>query len=121
MQVGTNNRALFEGMVAGLEFAKAIGPDRIYARIHQLARMAFDRARQMPGLQMLTPDDDRMFGSLISFQMQPPHFRKFSALCKERRIWIMQSERFRVSAHIHTRPEDIDLLFRTMEEARTSL
>ncbi len=121
MQVGTNNRALFEGLVAGLEFAKAIGPDRIYARIHQLARMVFDRARQTPGLQLLTPDDDRMFGSLVSFQMQPAHFRKFSALCKERRIWIMQSERFRVSAHIHTRPEDIDLLFRTLEEARASL
>ena len=121
MQVGTNNRALFEGMVAGLEFAKAIGPDRIYARIHQLARMAFDRARQTPGLRLLTPDDDRMFGSLVSFQMEPAHFRKFSALCKERRIWIMQSERFRVSAHIHTRPEDIDLLFRTLAEARASL
>ncbi|MFN0102712.1 MAG: aminotransferase class V-fold PLP-dependent enzyme [Bryobacteraceae bacterium] len=121
MQVGTNNRAIFEGMVAGLEFAKAIGPERIYARIHQLARMAFDRARKTPKLELLTPDDDRMFGSLVSFQMQPAHFKKFSALCRERRIWIMQSERFRVSAHIHTRPEDIDLLFQTLDEARASL
>ena len=121
MQVGTNNRAIFEGMLAGLEFAKAIGPERIYARIHQLARMVFDRARQTPGLDLLTPDDDRMFGSLVSFQMQPAHFRKFSALCRERKIWIMQSERFRVSAHIHTRPEDIELLFRTLDEARASL
>jgi isopenicillin-N epimerase len=121
MQVGTNNRAIFEGMVAGLEFARAIGPDRIYARMHQLARMVFERARQTPGLQMLTPDDDRLFGSLVSFQMQPAHFQKFAALCRARRIWIMMSERFRVSTHIHTRPEDIDLLFRTLDEARASL
>ncbi len=121
MQVGTNNRAIFEGMVAGLAFAKAIGPERIYARIHQLARMSLERARRVPGVRLLTPDDDRMFGSLVSLQMEPAHFRKFSALCRERKIWIMQSERFRVSAHIHTRPEDIDLLFRTMEEARASL
>jgi isopenicillin-N epimerase len=117
MQVGTNNRAIFEGMVAGLEFARAIGPERIYARIHQLARTAYDRARRTPGLRMLTPDDDRMFGSLVSFEMAPDRFRKFSALCRERKIWIMQSPRFRVSTHIHTRPEDIDLLFRTLDEA----
>jgi selenocysteine lyase/cysteine desulfurase len=104
-----------------LEFAKSIGPDRIYARIHQLARMAFDRARQMPGLRLLTPDDDRMFGSLVAFDMPPAQFKKFGALCRERKIWIMMSERFRVSSHIHTRPEDIDLLFQTLEEARKSL
>lgn len=121
MQVGTNNRAIFEGMVAGLAFAREIGPERIYARIHQLARMAFERARTAKGLTLLTPDDDRMFGSLVTVQMEPAHFKKFSALCRQRRIWIMQSERFRISAHIHTRPEDIDLLFRTMDEARASL
>ncbi|MBI2686267.1 MAG: aminotransferase class V-fold PLP-dependent enzyme [Acidobacteria bacterium] len=117
MQVGTNNRAILEGMVAGLEFGKGIGPDRIYTRIHQLARMVFDRARRMPGVKMLTPDDDRMFGSLVTMQLQPAHAQKFAALCKERRIWISGAERFRVSTHIHTRPEDIDLLLRTMTES----
>ncbi len=121
MQVGTNNRAIFEGMVAGVEFARAIGPELIYARIHKLARMAFERARGKGDLQLLTPDDDRMFGSLVSFQMRPGHFRKFSSLCRERKIWIMQSERFRVSAHIHTRPEDIELLFQTIDDARRLL
>lgn len=121
MQVGTNNRAIFEGMVAGLEFAKAIGPDRIYARLRQLSRMVFDRARQTAGLQLLTPDDDRMFASMVSVQLQPAHFKQFAALCRQRRIWIMMSDRFRVSVHIHTRPDDIELLFRTLDEARTSL
>lgn len=121
MQVGTNNRAIFEGMVAGLEFARSIGPDRIYARIHQLARMVYQRASQMPGLRLLTPDDDRMFGSLVAFDMPPAQFKRFAALCRERKIWIMMSERFRVSSHIHTRLEDIDLLFQTLEEARKSL
>jgi selenocysteine lyase/cysteine desulfurase len=83
--------------------------------------MVFERARQTAGLQLLTPDDDRMFGSLVSFQMQPAHFKKFATLCRQRRIWIMMAERFRVSVHVHTRPEDIDLLFKTIEDARTSL
>ena len=31
------NRAIIKGMMAGLHFAQAIGPDAIYARIHELA------------------------------------------------------------------------------------
>ncbi|HEU0124018.1 MAG TPA: aminotransferase class V-fold PLP-dependent enzyme [Bryobacteraceae bacterium] len=118
MQVGTNNRALFEGMVEGLRFAKEIGPERIYARIHQLARTVLERARELPELRLLTPDDDRMFGSLVSFQMDPALFRRFADLCRQRKIWIMMSDRFRVSVHIHTRPGDIDLLFEALRDAR---
>ena len=33
-------------MLAGIKFAQAIGPERIYARIHQLARRTFERAAQ---------------------------------------------------------------------------
>ncbi|MBL8241382.1 MAG: aminotransferase class V-fold PLP-dependent enzyme [Bryobacterales bacterium] len=118
MLLGTNNRAVLEGMVAGLAFAKAIGPERIHARLRQLSRMVLDRAMAMSGVQVLTPNDDRMFAALVAMQLQPAHFKKFAALCRQRRIWIMMAERFRVSVHIHTRPEDIDLLFRTMEETR---
>jgi selenocysteine lyase/cysteine desulfurase len=118
MQVGTNNRAILEGMLAGLQFANEIGPDRIFKRIHELASVVVERARQYPELELLTPADHRMFGSLVTFRMKPAHYQRFSALCKQRRIWIVQSERFRVSTHIHTRREDIDLLFRTLEEAR---
>ena len=108
MMMGTNNRAIFEGMMAGLDFAGAIGPDRIYNRIHQLARNAFDRARKLPYLKMLTPDNDSMFGSLVSFQMTPDHYKRFAAACAKKRIWILQSERMRIATHIHTRPEDVD-------------
>lgn len=118
MQLGTNNRAILEGMVAGLRFAKEIGPERIYARLRQLSKMVLERAKAMGGVQVLTPDDGRMFAALVSMQLQPGHFKKFAALCRRRKIWIMMAERFRVSVHIHTRPEDIDLLFRTLVEAR---
>ena len=120
MMMGTNNRAVFEGMMAGLDFANAIGPNRIYNRIHQLARQAFDRAHKLPYLKMLTPDNDRMFGSLVSFQMTTDHFKRFSAACSKKKIWIMQSERMRIATHIHTRPQDIDLFFDVMEETKTA-
>jgi selenocysteine lyase/cysteine desulfurase len=62
MKVGTNNRTIFEGMLAGVRFAKSIGAERIYARIHHLARLARQKALAQPGAELFTPDDDRMYG-----------------------------------------------------------
>jgi isopenicillin-N epimerase len=118
MQVGTNSRALFEGMLAGLALAREIGPGRIYARMHALARGVRERASGLGYLKLLTPEDERMYGALVTMQMEEGHYKRFAAKCDERRIWIVKSARFRVSTHIHTRPEDIELLFRTMEETR---
>jgi hypothetical protein len=42
----------------------------------------------------------------------------FNRLCRERRIWTMGGDRLRVSAHIHTRPRDIELFFATLAESR---
>lgn len=118
MLVGTNNRAIFEGMMAGLQFAKEIGPERIMKRMHQLARMVRDRAAKEPSLRILTPDDDRLFGCMVSLQLQPEHAKRFASLCKERRMWTLAGERFRVSTHIHTRPADIDALFQAIVDSK---
>ena len=116
MQVGTNNRAIFEGMIAGLEFHKAIGSERIYSRIHQLARSVYDRASKHPLLEMLTPADESMYGSLVTFRFKTKDMAPFFAACKKKRMWVIQSEKLRVSTHIHTRPSDIDALFATIDE-----
>jgi isopenicillin-N epimerase len=118
MQVGTNNRAIFEGMVAGVRFANAIGADRIFARIHELAKSVRERAARLDYLKMLTPADSRMYGSLVTFQMPGVDKQKFNGLCAKRRIWIVGGERLRVSCHIHTRRSDLDLLFDTLEQSR---
>jgi selenocysteine lyase/cysteine desulfurase len=119
MRVGTNNRAIFEGMLAGVRFAREIGPERIYARAHSLARMVRQKAAETRGLELLTPDDDRMYGSLVTFVINGFDHDRFVALAKQRRIWMLPNRRLRVSTHIHTRPSDIDLLFETLNAARS--
>ena len=116
MQVGTNNRAIFEGLMAGLRFARRVGPERIYARTHQLSRSVYEKARAVSYLELLTPDDDRMFGALVTFQIKKEKLDPFWEACKKKRIWTTGGARLRVSTHIHTRPQDIDLLFATMRE-----
>ncbi len=119
MRFGTNNRAIIEGMMAGLAFAKAIGPDRIYARIHELAKETYARAADVDYLTLLTPEDDSMYGSLVSFQIDLPDakLKKLWQLCDDRLIWTTENPRLRMSSHIHTRRADLDLFFDTLAEA----
>ena len=118
MRFGTNNRAIVEGFMAGLHFAQAIGPERIYQRIHDLAKDTYARARALPYTEMLTPDDDSMYGSLVTFRLNltEKKLNRLWQLCDERLIWTTRNQRLRISTHIHTRQSDLDLFFDTLAE-----
>ncbi len=111
MSVGTNNRALIEGLLAGLRFLKQLGPERVWTRIHQLSRRAFEQARELPGVRMLTPGDDRMFAGMVSFELKSPAWPAILKTLEAKRVWHLAGERTRISTHIHTRPGDIDEFF----------
>ena len=108
----------------GLKFGHSIGFENIYKRNHDLAKLCIAKARQLPVIEVVTPDDDTMFASLVSlrFKKDPA---PMSALCHNRRIWITGGNPLRMSVHIHTRPEDLDAFFdgflRAAETCRTSL
>jgi len=116
MRLGTNNRATIEGMLAGLHFARDIGHERIYARMHQLARMFYQRAARLPYIEMLTPDDDRMFGSLIAIRFKKDSKEAMEEISRKK-IWTSGNGngQMRLSAHIHTRPRDIHEFFDIIE------
>lgn len=115
MRQGTNNRAIFEGMMAGLQFAQAVGPERIYARIHHLARHTYERAAKLPYIELLTPNDDRMFGSLVCIRFKKDSTAVWQETGK-RKIFVSGGQQVRLSSHIHTRPSDIDQLFDIIED-----
>ncbi len=117
MMVGTNNRAIFEGMMAGLRFTKQVGTERVYARMHQLARMTFDRAKRSPSLEVISPEDHRMYGSLVTIRLKnKDHAERLWAACQKKKIWTLHGPQIRLSTHIHTRPSDIELFFKTVDE-----
>jgi selenocysteine lyase/cysteine desulfurase len=115
MRQGTNNRAIFVGMIAGLRFAQAVGPDRIYTRIHRLAKQARERAARLPYIELLTPDDDRLYASLVSIRFKKDSGAVWRETAK-RKIFVSGGAQVRLSAHIHTRPSDIDQLFDIIED-----
>lgn len=119
MRFGTNNRAIIEGMIAGLDFAQALGHEAIYARIHDLAQYVYRRARELPYVDMLTPEDDSMYGSLVTVRLnlEDRQLSRLWKLCDERLIWTTRNPRLRISSHVHTRRSDIDMFFDTLAEA----
>ncbi|MBS1827961.1 MAG: aminotransferase class V-fold PLP-dependent enzyme [Acidobacteria bacterium] len=117
MNVGTNNRAIFEGMMAGLRFLKQLGPERVYARIHELARYTYQKASESKHVELQSAVDDRLYGCLISIKHKRTELEPFHEALKKKRIWAVLGPKPRLSSHIHTRKQDIDLYFETMNEA----
>jgi selenocysteine lyase/cysteine desulfurase len=115
MRQGTNNRAIVEGMIAGLRFAQAVGPERIYSRIHHLARYTYDRAAKLPYIELLTANDDRMFAALVAIKFKKDSTAVWQEAGK-RKIFVSGGPQVRLSSHIHTRPSDIDQLFDIIED-----
>jgi isopenicillin-N epimerase len=115
MQVGTNNRAIFEGMMAGLDFHNQIGSERVYSRIHDLSKTVYRRAAEVPYLKMLSPEDDTMWGGLVSFEITKDTSALWPKL-KEKKVWTTGGNRMRMSTHVHTRPEDIEVFFGILKE-----
>ena len=65
---------------------------------------------------MMTPDDDRMFGSLVAIRFKKDAKAAFDEIGRKK-IWISGTGagQVRLSAHIHTRPRDIHEFFDIIE------
>jgi isopenicillin-N epimerase len=116
MMLGPNNRAIMEGMIAGLRFGKSIGYDKVFERMHSLARLTCEKARKIPYIEVVTPADDRTFGS-IAYLKFSKDAKPLWDLCAKKKIWTAHSDQgIRFSHHIHTRLSDIEMFFDTVKE-----
>lgn len=117
MKVGTNNRATIVGLMAGLKFINELGAENIYRRVHEMAKRNVAMARQRPYLDVLSSDDDRLYGALVYIGFQKRDQKKVGELIRKKRIWVHVDNAVRISTHIHTRPQDLDLYYATLDEA----
>lgn len=116
MQLGCNNRAELEGVLAAIAFVRAIGLERIQTRIHSLAQRAYALAQQIPALRLLSAPDHRLYGGMIAFDAPGKDYAPLWKKLDERKVWTLRGEKIRVSCHIHTRPRDLEMLFSTIRE-----
>lgn len=116
MQLGCNNRAELEGVLEALKFIEELGPQRIYDRIHHLARYAYARATAIPYLKVLTSPNHEMYGGMVAFEIEGKDYAPLWKKLGERKVWTLRGQKIRASSHIHTRKSDLDLLFDSVKE-----
>ena len=111
MMVGTNNRSIFHGMIAGLRFLKELGPANVFARQKQLSRRIIDHVRRRRYVELVTPENDMLYAAMVTIRFQADDLRPLFAAMEKKGIWILGGKQMRLSVHVHTRPEDIDAFF----------
>jgi selenocysteine lyase/cysteine desulfurase len=84
-EYGTQNEALFFGLGKALEFDEAIGLDRIWRHNHALAERFYHGVRELPGVEMVSPDEEAYRTAMIGFRMRGRAPREISEhLAKDR-------------------------------------
>ncbi len=111
MMVGTNNRATIDGMIAGLRFLKSLEMERVHRRMRELTDLVLQHASQRNYIEVITPRDRRFFQAIVSLQFKTENVDGFYQALKKAQVNVSGGRRIRVSCHVHTRPEDLELLF----------
>ncbi len=103
------------GLKAALDFYHALGEERIYARIHQLATQARDRISSYGQLRLANASHDAFYGGMVSFEPKTGDLKRVADECVARRIRIGGGgERIRISTHIFTQPTELDAFFNAL-------
>jgi selenocysteine lyase/cysteine desulfurase len=111
MIVGTNNRATIEGMLAGVRFLKQLGDQAVYQRIHQIAELIVRGVQQRDYLELVTRDDPRLYRAIVAVRFKTDVLEPLWSGMKAKKIIVLETQQLRLSAHIHTRPSDVQAFF----------
>ena len=121
---GTSNLSVMVGLKAAIDFFNQIGPERIYARAHELATQVRDRIAKYPQAKIVNASKDEFFGGMVTFEANPPlpagattgGFKKVVEQCVARNMRIAGGiDHFRVSTHIFTQPTELNLFYDALE------
>jgi selenocysteine lyase/cysteine desulfurase len=114
--VGTSNLSVMVGLKAALDFHQAVGPARVYARIHELATRVRDRIREHPQLRLVNASADAFYGGLVSFEPLQGDLKRVLEELAARKVRVAGGpERIRVATHIFTQPTELNALFDAIE------
>lgn len=116
---GTSNLSVMVGLKAALDFHQQLGPEIVYARMHELARQVRDHVAAYPQLKIVNASSDQFFGGLVTFE---PNKEKWSGNlqrvvdeCGKRNMRIAGGpDHFRIATHIFTQPAELDSFYETL-------
>jgi len=121
IHTGTTNFAAFLTIPAALDFHESVGRAYKAARLRYLRDRWVHAVRELPQVQVLTPDDPRMSAGITSFRLRgqtsaADNDRVVNTLLTRHEIFTRRSpgvdggDCVRVTPALYTRPADVDRL-----------
>lgn len=112
--MGTMDESRMAGLLAAVEYHRALGPDRIEARARHLAGHLRNALRPIPGLEILTPEAPELAAAMISFRLEgidslrlQTHLAR-TANVRTRVIGEYDLGWMRLSTHIYNTADELD-------------
>jgi selenocysteine lyase/cysteine desulfurase len=113
---GTSNLSVVVGLKAALDFHRSVGAERVYARVHELARRVRDRIATYPQLRLSNASADTFYGGLVSFEPVEGDLSRVMEELAARNVRVAGSpRRIRVATHIFTQSTELNTLFDAVE------
>ena len=117
---GTSNLSVMVGLKAALDFHLELGPARVYARIHELAKRIRDRIKGHPQLRLANASADEFFGGLVSFEPVKGDLKRVLAELEARNVRVSGTPgRIRVATHVFTQATEMNTFFDAVERGIT--
>jgi isopenicillin-N epimerase len=119
--VGTSNLSVMVGLKAALDFHQALGPGRVYARVHELAKQVRDRVAGYPQLKVGNASADPFYGGMVSIEPVKGDLKRVIDECTARKIRITGGPaHIRISTHVFTQPRELQAFFAAVEQGLRS-
>jgi selenocysteine lyase/cysteine desulfurase len=120
-EYGTQNDALFYAMGKACDFVKTIGPERIFKRARGMAEAFYAGLREMPGVEILSPEEEAYRTCMIGFRMKTKTMNEImDQLGKDkiraRGVGEGGLNSIRISFFLCNRPADVDLALASIKK-----
>lgn len=122
--MGTLDESRLAGLLAAIEFHRALGPDRIEARVRALQRRLRSALSSIDGIRIVTPAPGDLSSGMLSFRMErvdslelQRHLAR-TANVRTRVIGEYDLGWMRLSTHVYNLPEELDRVAGLLDEVR---
>lgn len=121
--LGTFDESKMAGLLAAVEFQKALGSDRIEARIRFLRRTLEEALRSIEGVHVVSPFEESLASGMVSFSVagvDSLDLQRYLARTARVRTRVVGEYGYgwmRLSTHVYNRPGEIEVVVDLVEAA----
>lgn len=112
--LGTMDESRLAGLLASVEFLRAVGMDRVEARVRYLRGLLEAGLRDIAGVDVVTPTDESLKGGMVAFalegveSLQLQRHLSRAANVRTRVIGEYEYGWMRLSTHVYNAPGDVE-------------